>query len=130
MVIMTSYVSLSFEKVAWIKQCLEHKLENKSFPVFSFKENIEKNPFSILSQKFNLSNFEQNILLLCVGMAIDPTGAVSGFSILALYINAPKIGFHLIVHQCKIRLYITSLIESFITQVWDYRPRLIIPSKK
>jgi len=64
-----------FQGIQWIKECLESKLEGNNFPADPFSTKTENLPLKTLCHKFGLSNFERNILLLCVGMLLDPTFA-------------------------------------------------------
>jgi hypothetical protein len=64
-----------FQGIQWIKDCLENKLEGNGFPAYPFSAETENVALKNLCQKFELSNFERNILLLCVGMLLDPTFA-------------------------------------------------------
>jgi hypothetical protein len=64
-----------FAEVKWIRQCLESKLKGKSYPVYTLNINNSAITLQTLCRKFHLSNFDRNILLLTVGMAVDPTFA-------------------------------------------------------
>ncbi|NET16485.1 MAG: ATP-binding protein, partial [Okeania sp. SIO1H6] len=66
-------INALLQAVQWIRQCLSAKRDGKEFPSFPQEVNTDAIFLAHLTRKFQLSTFERNILLLCVGMAIDPT---------------------------------------------------------
>jgi len=62
-----------FQEVNRIRSILEQSLNIENYHNTNLLNgNIQDSRLNILTQKFNLSRFERDILLLCVGIEIDP----------------------------------------------------------